>query len=133
MFIDASVLVALLAEEAGWETFIEPIQFAIHKAVNEFVLMEAGLALMRIWGSSADATHLRLREYMHDASITLEPLTSNMILAALQAYQRYGKGSGHPAQLNMGDCLSYGAAKMLNVPLLFKGGDFTRTDIQSAL
>jgi ribonuclease VapC len=133
MFVDASALVALLAEEADWSIFIEAMRSAPDKMATEFVLMEAGLALMRIWGSSADATHLRLREYLQVASITLEPLTSDMILAALQAYQRYGKGSGHPAQLNMGDCLSYGAAKVLNVPLLFKGEDFARTDIRSAL
>jgi ribonuclease VapC len=133
MFIDASALVALLAEEADWLTFVEAIQSAPDKMATEFVLLEAGLALMRIWRSPADATHLRLRMYLEQVSIRLEPLTPDMILAALQAHQRYGKGRGHPAQLNMGDCLSYGAAKALNVPLLFKGEDFTRTDIRSAL
>jgi ribonuclease VapC len=133
MFVDASALVALLAEETDWLTFIEPLEAASDKVLTEFVLMEAGLALMRIWQSPADATHLRLRTYMEDASIRIEPLTPAMILTALQAYERYGKGRGHPAQLNMGDCLSYAAARTLGVPLLYKGNDFARTDVRSAL
>jgi ribonuclease VapC len=60
-------------------------------------------------------------------------LTSPMILAALQAYERFGKGRNHPARLNMGDCLSYGAARVLGLPLLYKGDDFSKTDIASAL
>jgi ribonuclease VapC len=60
-------------------------------------------------------------------------LTPQMILTALQAYERYGKGRQHPARLNMGDCLSYAAARTLGLPLLYKGEDFARTDIASAI
>jgi ribonuclease VapC len=48
------------------------------------------------------------------------------------AFSRYGKGRGHPAGLNYGDCLSYAVAKQLGIPLLFKGNDFIHTDITSA-
>jgi len=52
---------------------------------------------------------------------------------AADAFERYGRGSGHPARLNFGDCLVYAAAKALDAPLLFKGGDFRATDITAAL
>jgi ribonuclease VapC len=52
---------------------------------------------------------------------------------AREAYRDFGKGSGHPAQLNFGDCFAYALAKDMNEPLLFKGEDFRRTDIQSAI
>jgi ribonuclease VapC len=52
---------------------------------------------------------------------------------AFEAYQRYGKGSGHPAQLNLGDCAAYALARSLNLPLLFKGNDFIHTDVKPVL
>ena len=52
---------------------------------------------------------------------------------AYDAFEIYGKGSGHPAHLNFGDTFSYALATIKNVPLLFKGDDFSRTDLQSAL
>ena len=55
------------------------------------------------------------------------PITDEIGRAALDAFDRYGKGRGHPAQLNMGDCFAYGAAMTLGVPLLFKGDDFAKT------
>ena len=57
----------------------------------------------------------------------------NQIVIAREAHLRYGKGLGHPAQLNFGDCFSYALAKSLDVPLLYKGDDFAKTDIKSAL
>ena len=57
----------------------------------------------------------------------------DQIRIARDASIRFGKGMGHPAQLNFGDCFSYALAKSLNVPLLYKGADFAKTDIVSAL
>ena len=59
--------------------------------------------------------------------------TSEMFAVAADAFDRYGKGRGHRAQLNFGDCLAYAVAKVQNVPLLYKGADFARTDIRPAL
>jgi uncharacterized protein with PIN domain len=56
-----------------------------------------------------------------------------MLDAAFEAYRRFGKGQGHPAQLNIVDCAVYALAKARSLPLLFKGGDFDRTDIHSAV
>ncbi len=62
--------------------------------------------------------------------IRIEPLTESQARIARAAYQRFGRGSGHPARLNMGDCFAYALARDLDEPLLFKGNDFTLTDIE---
>jgi ribonuclease VapC len=59
--------------------------------------------------------------------------TQSQAAIAFDAYQRFGKGSGHPAQLNLGDCAAYALARSLNLPLLFKGNDFVHTDVVSVL
>jgi len=61
------------------------------------------------------------------------PVTEAQARIAREAYRDFGRGSGHPARLNFGDCFAYALAKAMNEPLLFKGDDFTRTDITSAL
>jgi ribonuclease VapC len=58
---------------------------------------------------------------------------ANQATMAFDAYLRFGRGSGHPAQLNLGDCAAYALAQSLNLPLLFKGNDFIHTDVNSAL
>ena len=65
--------------------------------------------------------------------IRIEPWTDRHADIAQDAFTRYGKGQGHPAQLNFGDCMSYALAKSLDMPLLYKGGDFALTDIRSAI
>ena len=66
------------------------------------------------------------------AQITIEPVTEAQARIARQAYRDFGKTSGHPAKLNFGDCFSYALAKTKGEPLLFKGQDFSRTDVKSA-
>ena len=58
------------------------------------------------------------------------PISSQEADAALDAFSRFGKGQGHPAQLNMGDCFAYAVAKNRRVPLLYKGNDFVHTDVK---
>ena len=69
----------------------------------------------------------------HEGSFRPVDFTPAMADAAVEAFRRFGKGRGHPAKLNLGDCMSYGFAKVLDVPLLFKGEEFRKTDIQAAL
>jgi ribonuclease VapC len=95
--------------------------------------MEAGLTLLREKQIDAEEAFAEMHHTIRYFRIQETELTPRMILAALKAYERYGKGRGHPARLNMGDCLSYAAARVLGVPLLYKGEDFARTDIPSAL
>lgn len=65
--------------------------------------------------------------------VSLVAFTPEMYAVAADTFDRYGKGRGHRAQLNFGDCLAYVVAKVQNVPLLYKGADFGRTDIRPAL
>lgn len=74
-----------------------------------------------------------LTTLLQSLSVTVTPLNAaSHLSAARDAFDRYGKGRGHPAQLNFGDCLVYGFAKAEGLPLLFKGNDFAQTDIVPA-
>lgn len=75
----------------------------------------------------------RLDDLIREAQIALEPVTVEQAHIARQAYRDYGRGGGHPARLNFGDCFAYALARVTGEPLLFKGDDFRRTDIVSAL
>jgi ribonuclease VapC len=68
-------------------------------------------------------------DFIREANISIEPVTEVQARIARAAYRDFGKGSGHPARLNFGDCFAYALAKESGEPLLFKGGDFAHTDI----
>ena len=74
----------------------------------------------------------RFDELIEEAQISIEPVTEAQARIARQAYRDFGKTSGHPAKLNFGDCFAYALAKSKGEPLLFKGQDFSRTDVKSA-
>jgi ribonuclease VapC len=133
MFVDASALTAVELEEPDNLIFADVLDRAEQSLITSFVMMETGLALMLGKGITAQQAHHQITQSISYFRIETVELTPAMIMTALQAYERYGKGRKHPAKLNMGDCLSYAAARTLGVPLLFKGEDFARTDIRSAL
>jgi ribonuclease VapC len=72
-------------------------------------------------------------EMLEQAGIVIVPFDGQMAQLAFDAFRRYGKGQGHPAQLNIVDCAVYALAKMRGEALLFKGSDFERTDVQPAV
>ena len=71
-------------------------------------------------------------DFISRHKIAIEPVTEIQARIAREAYRDFGKGSGHPAQLNFGDCFAYALAKDLGEPLLFKGDDFRHTDVRPA-
>jgi ribonuclease VapC len=73
----------------------------------------------------------RFDDFIREANISIEPVTEIQAQIARSAYRDFGKGSGHPAKLNFGDCFAYALAKELGEPLLFKGDDFAQTDIMT--
>jgi ribonuclease VapC len=75
----------------------------------------------------------RFEEILEETGIAIEPFTEEQARIARQAYRDYGKGSGHRAQLNFGDCFSYALARVKREPLLFKGDDFVHTDVRAAV
>jgi ribonuclease VapC len=75
----------------------------------------------------------RLADLIEELNLIVEPFTASQALIARQAYRDYGKGSGHPANLNFGDCFSYALAREKREPILYEGDDFAHTDLRSAL
>lgn len=133
MFVDASALVAILVKEPDFPRYAAALKDSQRSFVTEFVILETGLALVGGRGLRAEETHGMIERLLQHFRVETVALTPDITLTALKAFERYGKGRSHPAKLNMGDCLSYGAARVLDMPLLFKGDDFARTDVRSAL
>ena len=83
-------------------------------------------------GSRDAVASRRLDDLFREARLAIEPVTADQARIAREAYRDFGKGSGHPAKLNFGDCFAYALAKSTGEPLLFKGRDFGYTDIARA-
>ena len=90
-------------------------------------------AALVIDGSRDPIASRRFDDFFKEASIAVEPVTLEQARLAREAYRDFGKGSGHPAKLNFGDCFAYALAKATGEPLLFKGDGFIHTDIAPAL
>lgn len=132
MFVDASALVAVLTQEPGFVTLVERIDQSQGSTTSALAVFETATAVCRKRRVSLTVAERDVRDVLQAAAIEIVPITSDDGHAALAAFARFGKGQGHPAQLNMGDCFAYGCAKTRGVPLLFVGNDFSRTDITSA-
>ena len=132
MFVDASAIVAILNAEPQADAFADAIEASGAAVTSPIAIFEAGLALCRTRHTAVEDATADVEEFLNVAGIQCLPITQNEARTALAAYARYGKGRGHPAQLNLGDCFAYAMARNQGVPLLFKGDDFTKTDIEPA-
>ena len=129
MFVDSSALVAMLSSENGAEQLAGRLSHASSPLTSPIAIFETVLALRRKYEAPlSDALHDTLG-FLVQARVQVEEIRSDSHLLAIAAHERYGKGRGHPAQLNMGDCFSYAMAKAHGVPLLYTGEDFRRTDL----
>ena len=127
--LDTSAIVAIAMDEDEAEQF--NLAIASREAlVGAPTLLETHLILIHRMPTFAAKF---LESFVSPAEISQVPFTPEMYRDAASAYERYGKGRGHPAGLNFGDCLAYAVAKHYDVPLLYKGEDFARTDIRPAL
>ena len=129
MILDTSALIAILRFEGEAPEFARIIERAAQPRISAVSYVEAGSV---IDGSKDPIASRRFDELMEEAQIAIEPVTEAQARIARQAYRDFGKTSGHPAKLNFGDCFSYALAKSEREPLLFKGQDFSRTDVKSA-
>jgi ribonuclease VapC len=129
MFVDASAFAAILLGEPEAEDLAKRLDAAELRLASAIVVFETVAAIMRETSLSRSAAEDKVRAAFAAADITVVPITDEIGRAALDAFDRYGKGRGHPAQLNLGDCFAYGAARTLGVPLLYKGNDFAKTDL----
>lgn len=128
LIIDTSVVIAILRAEDDARLLVETLGTATQRMMSAGGYLEAGIVMAR-----RDGRQDVLDEFIKRAEIEVAAVTEVEAKEGLRAYQQYGRGSGHPANLNFGDCFSYALAKTRNLPLLFKGDDFVHTDIEPAL
>ncbi|MGI8482879.1 MAG: type II toxin-antitoxin system VapC family toxin [Thermomicrobiales bacterium] len=127
MIVDSSAIVAILRAESEADVFLAAIGDARQCHMSAATFVEAAIVLTSERGIYRDD----FDELIADARMVIEPVTEAQAWIARQAYRDYGKGSGHRAQLNFGDCFSYALAKDRDEPLLSKGSDFIHTDIRA--
>jgi ribonuclease VapC len=130
VIIDTSAVIAILRAEPEAATYAAALEDAVDRRMSAATYVEAAAVI----DSGRDpVASRRFDELMVVAEITVIPVTVGQARIAREAYRDFGRGSGHPAKLDFGDCFAYALAKEYREPLLFKGDDFTRTDVVSAL
>ncbi len=128
MILDSSAVLAILRDEPEAERFAEAIEGARSVRMSTATYVELGAV---VDGQRDPIVSRRLDQLLDVAGTVFEPVTLEQARIARAAYRDFGRGSGHPARLNYGDCFAYALAKSVGEPLLFKGEDFDRTDIQT--
>lgn len=137
MFLDASVIVAVIAREAGYEAFERKLtehRGPIYVSALAYFEAAQGIARIAAAGLKPNANQLAeagkaVDDLLGDRDVRFVELSEEIGRLAVTASATYGKAISHPAALNMGDCFAYACAKALNVPLLYKGDDFAKTDL----
>jgi len=128
LIVDTSAVIAILRAEDDARLLVEMLGTATQRMMSAGSYLEAGIVMAR-----RDGRQGVLDEFIERVEIEVAAVTEVEAKEGLRAYQQYGRGSGHPANLNFGDCFSYALAKTRNLPLLFKGDDFVHTDIEPVL
>ncbi len=130
MIVDSSALVAILKREPDWRRFASALDSADAACLSAATYVEIGVVVGRLKDPALD---FEIDDLIEHFEIHIEPLTAVQVRIARQAYRDYGKGSGHPANLNFGDCFSYALAREKREPILYKGDDFVHTDLRPAI
>ena len=130
MIIDTSAIIAILRNEQDAPSHARAIADATVRSVSAVNFVESAVV---IDASRDPIATRRFDDFIREADISIVPVTENQAQIAREAYRDFGKGSGHPANLNFGDCFAYALAKESGEPLLFKGDDFAHTDVAPLL
>ena len=130
MIVDTSALIAILRDEPEAPACAKAIEASSRRRISAANFVEAAIV---IDASRDPVASRRFEDLVREAQLVVEPVTEAHARIAREAYRDFGKGSGHPARLNFGDCFAYALARATGEPLLFKGGDFAHTDITPAL
>ncbi len=125
MVIDSSALIAIFCDEPERPDFNRQIAAASRRLISAASVLETSIVLENRFGEEA---YRELDFFLLKAAIQVYPFDAEQLEIARRAYRQYGKGR-HRAGLNYGDCFSYALAKHTGEPLLFKGNDFSQTDI----
>ena len=129
MVIDSSALIAILLKEDGFRRYAEAIADAESNKTPAGSVLEVYLVLAERAGPHGSDD---LDALLDEMGIEVRPFDQAQAIVARRAFHRFGKGR-HPARLNFGDCMSYALATVTGEPLLFKGDDFSKTDVVPAL
>ena len=130
MIVDSSAVIAIVQDEPAAADCARAIEAAEVRRMSAANYLEAAIVV----DSRRDpVASRRLDDLLAEAELVVEPVTAEHARIAREAYRDYGRGSGHAARLNFGDCFAYALARASGEPLLFVGDDFVHTDIRSAL
>ncbi len=129
MVIDTSALIAILFSEPEASSFASAIADESKKLISAFNALETGIV---VEARKGEAGGRELDLLMHRAQIEIVAMNADQAEIARAAWRKYGKGN-HPASLNIGDCCAYALTKYSEELLLFKGNDFSQTDLRAAI
>jgi ribonuclease VapC len=130
MILDTSALIAILRDEPDATSYAKAIASTSIRRISAANYVETAAI---IDASRDPIASRRFDDLLREAQVIVDPVTEAQARIAREAYRDFGRGSGHPARLNFGDCFAYALAKATNEPLLFKGADFGHTDVMSAV
>jgi len=130
VIVDSSALIAILAGEPDAEELNDVLSGAVRPALSVANYLEAAVVLDR---HPARRAGEKLDRYLVTGQVELADVTKSQARIARAAYRNFGRGTGHPAGLNFGDCFAYALAIDRDEPLLYNGNDFKHTDVRSAL
>jgi ribonuclease VapC len=132
IIVDASAIIAMLTREPDADMLLAALATAGRAETTPIAIYEAvlGLSRKRRWSVAEAEEHVG--DFLSAAGVVIQPIQPEAAHVALEAFARYGKGTSHPARLNLGDCFIYAQAKATGASLLYKGEDFSKTDIESA-
>jgi ribonuclease VapC len=131
VFADASALIAIITNEhdaLDLATCLNQDKDRLYSAISAW---ETAVGLAHMYRLPVEKSRDLVRLYLESLDFRMVPIADGEFELAMDAYARFGKGR-HPARLNMGDCYAYACAKANRARLLFKGGDFVKTDIEPA-
>ena len=130
MIVDTSAILAILRGETDADRYIDALARTTGPRISAGTYLETAIV---VDANRDPVLSRRLDELLDATAFRVEPVTLTHSTIARQAYRDFGKGSGHPAGLNFGDCFAYALARESGEPLLYKGDDFSHTDVASAL
>ncbi len=130
VFVDASAIVAILTEEDDARALAEALEDAENPISSPIAVWEAAASISRKSGGRAPDVAETILEFLALARVRIAAVEMPVAMLAITTFDRYGRRSGHPADLNMGDCFAYAFAAERNIPLLYKGKDFAFTDVR---
>lgn len=130
MILDSSSIIAVINAEPGFRSLVTAMSEAPTVLMSAATMVEVNAVLYR---RGRVDTVRRVQRLLAEFDVEVVPFDCDQARLASDAYRDYGRGSGHPANLNLGDCYSYALAAQRNEPLLYVGDDFMHTDLTSAL